>query len=68
VNSLAKETTAAVTVIEITDPSEANEGIELVNLNAVQLHAGSLRARRVVMALAASQHAVDHPYARNQRL
>ncbi len=48
-NSKANETKAAVTVIEITDPSEANEGIELVDLDAVQLHAGSLRARRVVV-------------------
>ncbi len=48
-NSLTKETTAPVTVTEITDPSEANDGIELLDLDAVQLHTGAMRAHRVVV-------------------
>lgn len=48
-NSPANENAPAVTVIEITDPSEANAGIELVDLDAVQLGQGVLRARRVVV-------------------
>ena len=41
----------AVTVIEITDPTGANEGIELIDQDAVQLDQQPLRARRVVVRL-----------------
>lgn len=48
-NLPANENVPAVTVIEITDPSEANAGIELLDLDAVQLGQGVFRARRVVV-------------------
>jgi AraC-like DNA-binding protein len=41
----------AVTVVEITDPTAANAGIELFDLEAVQLQSKPLRARRVVVRL-----------------
>ncbi|MGZ8253491.1 MAG: helix-turn-helix domain-containing protein [Burkholderiaceae bacterium] len=41
----------AVTVVDITDPSAAGAGIELVDLNAVQLQSTPLRARRVIVRL-----------------
>jgi len=41
----------AVTVVEITDPSSAGAGIELVDLNAMQLQSMPLRARRVIVRL-----------------
>ena len=41
----------AVTVVEIDDPTRAGEGIEIVDLDAVQLAAAPFRARRVVVRL-----------------
>jgi AraC family ethanolamine operon transcriptional activator len=41
----------AVIVIEITDPTAANEGIELIEQDAVQLDPRPLRARRVIVRL-----------------
>jgi AraC-like DNA-binding protein len=47
-------TEPAVTVVEITDPAAAGEGIELVDLNAMQLQSMPLRARRVIVRLASA--------------
>jgi AraC-like DNA-binding protein len=44
----------AVTVIEITDPADINEGIELIDLDAVQLQSVPFRARRVVVRAGAA--------------
>jgi AraC-like DNA-binding protein len=44
----------AVTVVEITDPTAVGAGIELVDLDAVQLQPMPLRARRVIVRLGAS--------------
>jgi AraC-like DNA-binding protein len=41
----------AVTVVEITDPTAAGAGIELVDLDAMQLQSMPLRARRVIVRL-----------------
>jgi len=41
----------AVTVVEIDDPTRAGEGIEIADLDAVQLAAAPFRARRVVVRL-----------------
>jgi AraC family transcriptional regulator, ethanolamine operon transcriptional activator len=41
----------AVTVVEITEPTAVNAGIELFDLEAVQLQSKPLRARRVVVRL-----------------
>ena len=41
----------AVTVVEISDPAIAGQGIELVDLDAVQLTSRPFRARRVVVRL-----------------
>ena len=41
----------AVTVVEISDPADANAGIELIDLDAVQLQATPFRARRVIVRL-----------------
>jgi AraC-like DNA-binding protein len=41
----------AVTVVDITDPSAAGAGFELVDLDAMQLQATPLRARRVIVRL-----------------
>jgi AraC-like DNA-binding protein len=41
----------AVTVVEISDPAAANAGIELIDLDAVQLQATPFRARRVIVRL-----------------
>jgi AraC family transcriptional regulator, ethanolamine operon transcriptional activator len=41
----------AVTVVEITEPTAVNAGIELYDLEAVQLQSVPLRARRVVVRL-----------------
>jgi len=43
-----------VTVVEITDPTDANAGIELLDVNAVQLQSTPFRARRVMVQLEAS--------------
>ncbi|MCU0976974.1 MAG: helix-turn-helix domain-containing protein [Steroidobacteraceae bacterium] len=41
----------AVTVVEITDPTAASAGIELLDLDAVQLQSMPLRVRRVIVRL-----------------
>jgi AraC family transcriptional regulator, ethanolamine operon transcriptional activator len=41
----------AVTVVEITDPTAAGAGIELLDLDAMQLQSAPLRARRVIVRL-----------------
>ena len=41
----------SVTVVEIDDPTSAGEGIELIDLDAVQLASAPFRARRVVVRL-----------------
>jgi hypothetical protein len=41
----------AVTVVEITDPTAVNAGIELLHQEAVQLQSKPLRARRVIVRL-----------------
>jgi AraC-like DNA-binding protein len=41
----------AVTVVEITEPTAANAGIELIEQDAVQLQSMPLRARRVIVRL-----------------
>jgi AraC-like DNA-binding protein len=40
-----------VTVVEISDPTEANTGVELLDLDAVQLQSMPLRVRRVMVRL-----------------
>jgi len=45
---------AAVTVIDISDPADANAGIELFVLDAVQLESLPFRARRVVVRAGAA--------------
>ncbi len=44
----------AVTVVEITDPTAASAGIELLDLDAVQLQPLPLRVRRVIVRLGRS--------------
>jgi AraC-like DNA-binding protein len=44
----------AVTVVEISDPAAANAGIELIDVDAVQLQATPFRARRVIVRLEAA--------------
>ena len=44
----------AVTVVEISDPTDANAGIELIDLDAVQLQSVPFRARRVVVCAGAA--------------
>jgi AraC-like DNA-binding protein len=44
----------AVTVVEISDPAAANAGIELIDMDAVQLQATPFRARRVIVRLEAA--------------
>jgi len=44
----------AVTVVEISDPTAAGAGIELIDQEAVQLQPMSLRVRRVIVRLEAS--------------
>ena len=41
----------AVTVVEIGDPAIASQGVEVINLDAVQLTSSPFRARRVVVRL-----------------
>jgi AraC-like DNA-binding protein len=41
----------AVTVVDISDPTEANAGVELLDLDAVQLQSKPLRVRRVMIRL-----------------
>jgi AraC family transcriptional regulator, ethanolamine operon transcriptional activator len=47
-------TQPAVTVVEISDPTAAGAGIELIEQDAVQLQPMSFRARRVIVRLGAS--------------
>jgi AraC-like DNA-binding protein len=42
---------AAVTVVDVTDPTEVNTGVELLDLDAVQLQSLPLRVRRVMIRL-----------------
>jgi len=54
---------AAVTVVDITDPTCAGEGTELIDLNAVQLHAAPFHARRIIVRAAAACvlfHSTNH--------
>jgi AraC-like DNA-binding protein len=44
----------AVTVVEITDPTDANAGIELLDIDAVQLQSTRFLARRVTIRLETS--------------
>jgi len=44
----------AVTVVDISDPTAVNEGIELIDQDAVQLQSMPLRARRVIVRLEAA--------------
>jgi AraC-like DNA-binding protein len=44
----------AVLVVEITDPTAANAGIELIDQDVVQLQSMPLRARRVIVHLASA--------------
>ncbi|MET0165810.1 MAG: helix-turn-helix domain-containing protein [Vicinamibacterales bacterium] len=44
----------AVTVVDISDPAAANAGIELIDLDAVQLQSTPFRARRVIVRLEAA--------------
>jgi hypothetical protein len=41
----------AVTIVEINDPTAAGAGIELIDLDLMQLQSMPLRARRVVVRL-----------------
>ena len=53
----------AVTVVEISDPAIAGQGIELIDLDAVQLTSRPFRARRVVVRLeggAVLYHSINH--------
>ena len=53
----------SVTVAEITDPAIAGEGIELIDLDAVQLTSVPFRARRVAVRLegaAVLNHSINH--------
>jgi len=53
----------AVTVVEISDPAIAGQGIEIVDLDAVQLTTTPFRARRVVVRLeggAVLYHSTNH--------
>jgi AraC-like DNA-binding protein len=54
VNSARAIKPPRVTVVEITDPTDANAGIELIDLDAVQLQSTPFRARRVMVRLEAS--------------
>jgi AraC family ethanolamine operon transcriptional activator len=53
----------SVTVVDISDPAVAGQGIELIDLDAVQLTSGPFRARRVVVRLeggAVVYHSTNH--------
>jgi AraC-like DNA-binding protein len=49
--SPATPTEPAVTIVDISDPTAAGAGIELLNLDAMQLQSAPLRARRVIVRL-----------------
>jgi hypothetical protein len=42
---------SVVTVVDISDPTDANAGVELFDLDAVQLQSMPMRVRRVVVRL-----------------
>ena len=48
----------AVSVTEISDPASADAGLELIELDAVQLESQPLRARRVIVRLGDRQRAL----------
>ena len=52
--SIPPNPSSAVMVVEISDPTAVGETIEVVEMDAVQLESGPLRARRVVVRLGAS--------------
>jgi AraC-like DNA-binding protein len=54
VNSLRAIDQPGVTVVEITDPTDANAGIELIDHDAIQLQSMPFRAQRVVVRLETS--------------
>jgi len=57
------ESTPAVTVVEISDPAVAGQGIELIDQDAVQLTSLPFRARRVVVRLEGDMvvyHSTNH--------
>jgi AraC-like DNA-binding protein len=54
VNTPASNDQPGVTVVEITDPTAANAGIELLDFDAVQLQSTPFRARRVTVRLETS--------------
>jgi AraC-like DNA-binding protein len=54
VSSPAAPSLHAVTVVDISDPADANAGIELIDLDAVQLRSEPFRARRVVVRAGAA--------------
>jgi AraC-like DNA-binding protein len=49
--SLAPHSPPAVTVVDISDPTAANAGVELLDTDAVQLQSQPLQVRRVVVRL-----------------
>jgi AraC-like DNA-binding protein len=49
--STASGDPSAVTVVDICDPTDANAGVELLDLDAVQLQSMPMRVRRVVVRL-----------------
>ncbi|MEH0166799.1 helix-turn-helix domain-containing protein [Paucibacter sp. JuS9] len=51
---IAPQPPSAVIVQEFTDPTDANSGVELLAVDAVQLQLSPLRARRVVVQLGGS--------------
>jgi len=54
---------AAVTVVDITDPTCACEGTELIDLNAVQLQSAPFHARRIIVRTEAAGlvfHSTNH--------
>ena len=53
-DSNAPSVSPAVSVIDITEPTAVNAGFELITQDAVQLQSTPLRARRVVVRLAAA--------------
>jgi len=54
VNSPAAARPPAVTVVDINDPADASAGIELMDLDVVQLQSEPFRARRVVVRAGAT--------------
>jgi AraC-like DNA-binding protein len=49
--SPAADDQPGVTVVEISDPTDANAGVELLDLDAVQLQSVPMRVRRVIVRL-----------------